>query len=481
MALGERSDVDLLCAAGSGDGPAFAAFYDRHAEAVFGYCRRILDDEHDAADAAHEAFLGLLTREHQAPGTIAEPSAYLFRTARNAALRTVSRQRRLQPVERLPEGAAVAVLPEGEQHVLTEDLQATVRAANERLPVRQREVLALREIEGLSYEEIGERMELSPNAAAQLAWRARGRFRRLVRHGALGGIAAATAECQRAMTLTTLAEDGPLREDEAVWLERHLEECDRCRASRAVMAEIGSTYRVWAPGLALVAASRGDVLAEAGQVVGADWSSVAAGGSAAKTSARSAHGHGAGVATGVVTAVMAAVAAGFVLTSGEDEPESPPRAPGAPAQGPAASSAPRSTSRTAPAARPAPRRRTRARPSRAVAARAASVPDAPPVAMPVRRVEPAPEPPTVRPPEEPARTPPAPKAPPVEQPAPTAEAPPPDGPPPPARAPAATATAPLGPPGIGVGGTPPGHGGPRPGIGVGGTPPGHQPVPSGRP
>src|SRR5687767_13341888 len=138
MALAERTDAELLRAAGSGDRESFAAFYDRHAGAVFGYCRRIVDDEHDAADAAQEAFLGLLTREHEAPGSIAEPAAYLFRAARNAALRIVSRRQRQRPVEQLPELAAVAVLAEPEERVLTADLQASVRAANGRLPVRQR-------------------------------------------------------------------------------------------------------------------------------------------------------------------------------------------------------------------------------------------------------------------------------------------------------------------------------------------------------
>jgi RNA polymerase sigma factor (sigma-70 family) len=269
--LVERSDADLLEAAASGDGHAFATFYDRHAGAVFGYCRRILDDDQDAADAVQEAFLGLLARVLEGPGAVRSPSAYLFRSARNAALRSAGAQRRMRPVDEVPEAPPAGELPEAESKVLTEDLQAAVQAANRELPVRQREVLALREVEGLSYEEIGERMDLSPNAAAQLAWRARGRFRSLVRRGALGGIMLRTRDCERAMTLTTLAEDGPLAPEDEAWLEEHLDECDRCRASRAVMAEAGATYRVWVPGLALVAALRDPLIARAGELVGADW------------------------------------------------------------------------------------------------------------------------------------------------------------------------------------------------------------------
>ncbi|HEV2814171.1 MAG TPA: sigma factor [Solirubrobacteraceae bacterium] len=97
--LVERSDAELLRAAGSGDGHAFATFYDRHAQSVLGYCRRILDDDDAAADAAQEAFLGILARARADADAVAEPQAYLFRTARNAALKLVEARRRVRPVD----------------------------------------------------------------------------------------------------------------------------------------------------------------------------------------------------------------------------------------------------------------------------------------------------------------------------------------------------------------------------------------------
>ncbi|MDQ5808201.1 MAG: sigma-70 family RNA polymerase sigma factor, partial [Actinomycetota bacterium] len=313
--MAERSDHELLEAAGAGDGHAFATFYDRHAQGVFGYCRRILDDDEDAADAAQEAFLAVLADAHARPGAVMHPSAYLFRTARNAALRTVAARRRSRPVDEVPEPAPSGALPEGEANVLTEDVVASVRAANRELPVRQREVLALREVEELSYEEIGERMELSPNAAAQLAWRARGRFRSLVRRGALVGITVRTRDCERALTLLELAADGPLAPVDAEWLDEHLDECDRCRASRAVMAEAGATYRLWVPGAALLAAAREDLFVRAGQVVGADWSALGPAGSVGtgQGGAGSSRRSGSGLAIAACVAALALVGGGAAL------------------------------------------------------------------------------------------------------------------------------------------------------------------------
>ena len=64
-----------------------------------------------------------------------------------------------------------------ERAALLHDSQEAVREANAQLPPRHREVLALREVAGRSYEEIGAIMGISENAAAQLIWRARSKLR----------------------------------------------------------------------------------------------------------------------------------------------------------------------------------------------------------------------------------------------------------------------------------------------------------------
>src|SRR4051812_6268598 len=265
------SDADLATAAGAGDGAAFAALYDRHAESVYSFCLRVLGSPHDAADATQETFLRVLERvraEDAEP--ISNVRAYLLTAARHASWRVLDRRKKVTSSETAPEVASAAA--GAEALVLTRDLQDEVRDANAALPVRQREVLALREVEGLSYDEIGQVMDLRPNAAAQLAWRARSSFKSAVRRGSLRGIAPRGPECELALTLLELREDAPLDEDSEAWLERHLDECDRCSASRAFMLEAGATYRVWAPGLGAVVALKAGLFDRAGALVGADWS-----------------------------------------------------------------------------------------------------------------------------------------------------------------------------------------------------------------
>jgi RNA polymerase sigma-70 factor (ECF subfamily) len=54
-----------------------------------------------------------------------------------------------------------------------------VRGVLQRLPVRYRAAIVLREIEGLSYEELGAVLDVSPSTARVILFRAKERFRSL--------------------------------------------------------------------------------------------------------------------------------------------------------------------------------------------------------------------------------------------------------------------------------------------------------------
>jgi predicted DNA-binding protein (UPF0251 family) len=143
-----------------------------------------------------------------------------------------------------------------------------VRAANAALPARQREVLALREVELLSYEEIGELMDLNRNAVAQLISRARIKLGELLRGSALASVGPSSPECERALPLLALlqdAQDGA--PGELDWVHAHLAACETCRLSRAAMEEAGVSYR--ALGLLVPAAwLRHATIARAAEFVG---------------------------------------------------------------------------------------------------------------------------------------------------------------------------------------------------------------------
>jgi RNA polymerase sigma factor (sigma-70 family) len=320
---GGADDSALARRAAAGDGDAFAELYERHESRAFNLCYRILGSRDDAADATQEAFVGVLRR---LPGLADRDlvfGSYLLTSARNACYDLIERHKRTQPSDEIPEsatpmgggvgGGGVGFDPgdpedDPERNVLLEARTEEVRIANLTLPERQREVLALRELEELSYDEIAELMDMNRNSVAQLISRARINLRDALRGTALASIAASSPDCERALPLIALEQDGQLDEDsnDAGWLEEHLMHCHTCRLGRDAMQEAGVSYRAWAPIAAGPLLFR-ETMAQAAEHVGADWSEALARGEARRgvgTGAAAGGAAGAGAAAGSARAAI---------------------------------------------------------------------------------------------------------------------------------------------------------------------------------
>ena len=125
-----------------------------HLDAVFNYARWLTKNTADAEDLVQEAcvramrFLSSLRDD--------DARAWLFAIVRNTWYSRVSR--RANMAEAIPLDGARDVRPDGaldpEERLLQQHTVALVRAALEQLPVDFREVIVLREFEGLSYKEI---------------------------------------------------------------------------------------------------------------------------------------------------------------------------------------------------------------------------------------------------------------------------------------------------------------------------------------
>ena len=282
MHLQATSDPDLARAAIGGDGMAFAALYDRHERRAFNLAYRITGSREDAADATQEAVLKLLARLPALADRELDFGAYLLTAVRHASYDVMAKAKRADPTEELPDsarpvGAAAAPPPEEEpdRNVLLAASQDEIREANAALAPRQREALALRELEGLSYDEIAELMGMNRNSVAQLISRARIALRDALRRTALRSIPPATPHCERALPLIAMRDDGELTAAaEAGWLDAHLAVCERCVLGGEAMAEAGASYRIWAP-VAAFELLRRETIAQAGERLGHDWTAAA--------------------------------------------------------------------------------------------------------------------------------------------------------------------------------------------------------------
>ena len=181
----ETGDGELARRAASGDDESFAELVRRHAPRVRALCAATLRGDDAADDAAQEAFL----KAHRALGRWSGEAAFgtwLHRIAVNHCLdllRAAARRKTDSLDEMLEaDGAALGrALSEESPARALEDRDAVERLLN-RLNSEQRLALTLREVDGLSYEEIAESMSCSLDSVKARLKRARAELLKMSRH-----------------------------------------------------------------------------------------------------------------------------------------------------------------------------------------------------------------------------------------------------------------------------------------------------------
>src|SRR6185503_11874555 len=160
-------DDRLTRRAAAGDREAFAVLYQRHHQGLFRYCRAILGNAEDAADALQNTMAAALSA---LPGEKREirVKPWLYRIAHNES---ISLMRRRPPTAGLEQAVNVAA-PPGPDAASRERLRELVTDLRD-LQDRQRAALVMRELSGLDYAEIATALEASPSAAKQLVFEAR--------------------------------------------------------------------------------------------------------------------------------------------------------------------------------------------------------------------------------------------------------------------------------------------------------------------
>ncbi|MCK5769759.1 RNA polymerase sigma factor RpoE [Algiphilus sp.] len=175
----ELLDEELVRRAQAGQPRAFDLLVIRHQSKVVQLVSRFVG-EADAQDVAQEAFI----KAYRALPNFKGDSAFytwLYRIAINTAKnQLVSRKRRpqaqdidAQDAELYGHTEHMSDIDTPEAHLLTGEIQDAVVAAIEQLPPDLRQAITLRELEGLSYEEIAEAMDCPIGTVRSRIFRAR--------------------------------------------------------------------------------------------------------------------------------------------------------------------------------------------------------------------------------------------------------------------------------------------------------------------
>jgi RNA polymerase sigma-70 factor (ECF subfamily) len=159
-ALHVVGDEELLLArCRMGDPAALRALYEKHARVVMAHARRLGLPAQEVEDVAQEVFSATFTDlDKVQPGALA---AWLFRLTSNRVNDRFRRQRLRETFGRWFGGAEPTEEPERPDRIaLRRDAERRVARILARMSHKKRDVFALYELEGLSGEEIAERLQV---------------------------------------------------------------------------------------------------------------------------------------------------------------------------------------------------------------------------------------------------------------------------------------------------------------------------------
>lgn len=125
---------------------------DLHADGIYRFALKHLRDEDLAKDVVQESFARLWVKVDEVDGTKAK--SYLFTTAHHVMVDEVRKGKRSTPMEEHHESMRSTSQAQP-------DLKEVLDAALATLPVIQRSVVLLRDLEGYTYEEIAELTQLN--------------------------------------------------------------------------------------------------------------------------------------------------------------------------------------------------------------------------------------------------------------------------------------------------------------------------------
>jgi RNA polymerase sigma factor (sigma-70 family) len=299
-------DERLARLVSDGNKQAFAPLYERYYQQLYRYCRSIVHDDLDAQDALQStfasAFAALRTGRRDAP-----LRPWLFRIAHNEAVSVIRRRR---PAEELSETSEPCGDSVEEKAGDRARFALLLRDLGE-LPERQRSALVMRELSGLSHEDIAIVLGTSVGAAKQTIFEAR----RSLSEFAEGRVMA----CDEVRKVVSDADGRTVRSRR---VRAHLQDCSGCAEFAAAIATRSADLRALSPTLPATAAAA--LLARslgAGSGHGGGGAAGIAAGTAGKTA-------GAALATKAVAGVVivAAGTAGAVAGLGQITASSHPAA-----------------------------------------------------------------------------------------------------------------------------------------------------------
>ena len=225
------SDQALVTRVRQGDDRAFEVLYQRYHRRIHAYVLGMVKDHGRAEDVTQEVFLSALRRMRETEQPLAF-KPWLYQIAKNSCIDAFRRSKRTEEVSY---DADEGLAPADHSRLVSSSLSPDAAVAAKQnldslcgafggLSETHHEILVLRELEGLSYQEIGRRMGMSRPAVESTLFRARRRLSEEFDDIVSG------ARCLRIQgIIVDAAAETRLGARDTRRLARHLSHCQPCR------------------------------------------------------------------------------------------------------------------------------------------------------------------------------------------------------------------------------------------------------------
>jgi RNA polymerase sigma factor (sigma-70 family) len=227
--VGEPTDHVLVAAVRRGDERAFETLYSRYNRRIHAYVVGMCKDHARAEDLTQEVFVSALRRMRETERPIAF-KPWIYEIAKNACIDHFRRSRRTEEVSLQAEDALrpadhgrLVGAPSPEAAVDRKQQLDQLCGAFGGLSDVHHEILVMRELEGLSYRQIGERLGMSRPAVESTLFRARRRLTEEYDELVSG------QRCLRVRGIIATASERRLGARDVRRLARHVAHCQPCR------------------------------------------------------------------------------------------------------------------------------------------------------------------------------------------------------------------------------------------------------------
>jgi RNA polymerase sigma factor (sigma-70 family) len=220
-------DQSLVASIRAGDDHAFEQLYHRYQRRIGAYIYGMVHDHGRAEDITQDVFMSALRRLRATEAPIAF-KPWLYEIAKNACIDAFRRSRRAEEIsydaddgtERLH---LVSNGPTPDAAVDTRMSLDHLRGAFGGLSEAHHQILVMRELEGLSYREIGERLGMSRPSVESTLFRARRRLSEEYEELVSG------ERCRRIQSIIAGATGGRVGVRDERKMARHVSYCQPCR------------------------------------------------------------------------------------------------------------------------------------------------------------------------------------------------------------------------------------------------------------